>query len=95
MTGNHQLDSLIAAILIGGSFAALLAVGIFIYRILFTKNQDEYPVKYYGKAKSKRTGGKDIKLDMPNQDRENRSDGPNYNSIINDYPTYHRQGVVK
>lgn len=82
MTGNYQLDSFIAAVLVGGSFAVLYAAGIFIYRILFTKNQDEYPVKYYGKNKQRQTKGtQDIVPAEPDQ----------YADIIDDYPTYNRQ----
>ena len=66
MTGNHQLDTLIAAILIGGSFAVLYAGFILCYRLFFTRSHDDYPIKYYAKiSKKTKSQGKVVAFTEP------------------------------
>lgn len=43
------------------------------------------------KAKQKSKGGKNIESTMASQGGSNRPDGPHYDNIINDFPTYTRQ----
>lgn len=61
---------------------------------LFTKTKDEYPVRYYGKSKSKTKGAGDTTCarhtDTVHGDRQDH-----YAEIINDYPTYNGDDSVK
>lgn len=47
------MNTLLAAIIVSITFFVLYGFCILCYWLFFTKDQDEYPVKYYGKRKSK------------------------------------------
>ena len=80
---NHPA---IVAILVTAIFYALIGLGILCYRLLFTKDQDEYPVRFYGKSKQRKVKGpKDI----------TPVEHDPYTEIIDHYPTYNRQDGVK
>ena len=87
ITAQEFFFTLSAALLVGA-----LSMVFVLRKYLFSNFRDIYPVKKPKDEKNKtRTGPQDIGLDLANKSRDNRPDGPNYDQIIDEFPTYDRQ----
>ena len=77
ITPGELLAYLSAALLIG-------AIAIFYFTII-KPHQDEK------NERKTRTGPQDSRYDLADKSGDNGPDGPNYDQIIDEFPTYNRQ----
>ena len=87
ITAEEFFYTLSAALLIGA-----LSMVFVLRKYLFTNFRDIYPVKKPKDEKNKtRTGPQDSRYDLADKSGDNGPDGPNYDQIIDEFPTYNRQ----